>query len=57
MYRNEEAVGEGLARLGRAARRGLHHHQGLVERPARARLRAFDPESIEKLKVRTSICC
>jgi len=41
MYGKRGGGRRGLARLGRAARRGVHHHQGLVERSARPRLRAF----------------
>ena len=44
--------GRGAARLRRSARRGFHHHQGLVERSARPRLRALGPGKPRKAQAR-----
>ena len=58
MYGNEAAVGEGAARLRRAARRGLHHHQGLVERSARRAISSARPATAwPSSSCRASICC
>ena len=48
----------GAARLRRAARRGLHHHQGLVERSARRATSSARPgRASRSSSFRTSISC